>query len=211
MSRFIEKIREASPADLMTDLAIANLFPRSPDQRYALVKRAIAKGELIHIRRGLYYLGRRYQRGPLNLFAIAQQVYAPSYVSFESALSHHGWIPEAVRTVTSSTSKRSRSFETPLGRFIYIHVSCHPFLTGIFYEKSGADTFWIAPPCRAIADYVAAYKKDWRGISPLLKSLRIEEEDLANTSREELLQLEAIYRSRLVKRFLRGVRKDLSL
>lgn len=211
MLDFIEKIQDGLPGDLVTDTDIANLIPGSKNQRYALVKRAIARGDLIHIRRGLYCLGKRYRRGPLNLLVIAPRVYGPSYISFESALAHHGWIPEAVRSVTSATSKRSQNFETPLGLFVYTHVSSNPFLADVFCEKAGTEPFWIASPWRAIADYVYAHKRNWKGMDPLLKSLRIEEEDLKNTKSENLDKLQGVYRSQRVQRFLKGVQKDLGL
>lgn len=198
-------------ADLVTDADISNLIVDSPDRRYASIKRAIAKGELLHLRRGLYYLGKRYQRGPVNLFVLAQKIYGPSYISFESALAHHGWIPEAVRTVTSATSKRARTFETSLGYFNYARASSYPFLTGVFREGEGQNFYWMAGPWKALADYVYAIKKDWKGITPLIKSLRIEEDDLKDTKGETLLELQEAYRSRRVKRFLKGVRRDLKL
>src|SRR3989338_8200638 len=108
MSRFIESIRDKIPYDVFTDEAVHQLIRESPDTRYGLVKRAIAKGELIHLRRGLYGFAKKYQRRGTNLFELAQMMYGPSYISFESALSYHGWIPEAVYTVTSAAMKRSK-------------------------------------------------------------------------------------------------------
>ncbi len=195
--------------NLVTDTDIANVIRGSHDKRYALLKRALAKGDLIHLRRGLYLLGKQYQREPLNLFAVAQKIYGPSYISLESALAHHGWIPEAVRTVTSATSKRSSLFETPLGVFSFSRIIVSPFLIDVSREVSGEDSFWIAGPWKAIADYVYFYKKEWKGIAPLLESLRIEEEEILTAKKETLLELESAYRSRRVKRFLKGVRKDL--
>jgi predicted transcriptional regulator of viral defense system len=211
MERFSERIQDQIPRDFFTDADIANLIPGSADRRYALVKRAIAGGQLLHIRRGLYFLAPRYRRGPANLFVVAQILYGPSYISFESALSHHDWIPEAVRTITSATSRRSRDFDTPLGRFRYSHIPCSPFLVGVVREVVDKESFWVAQPWKAIADYVYSFKKDWTGIDPLLRSLRIEEENLKETRKETLLALKESYRSRRVLRFLRGVERNLGL
>ncbi len=59
---------------------------------------------------------------PLNeetLFLIANKLYAPSYVSFEMALSYYGLIPEGVYAITSATSKKTATFQTPIGKFSY--------------------------------------------------------------------------------------------
>jgi predicted transcriptional regulator of viral defense system len=56
------------------------------------------------------------------LFLIANRIYAPSYISFESALSWHGLIPEGVFSITSATSKKTKTFYTPQGTFIYHHL-----------------------------------------------------------------------------------------
>ena len=45
----------------------------------------------------------------------AAAVASPSHVSLESALAHHGLIPEAVQQTSSVTAHRSRSFTTDLG------------------------------------------------------------------------------------------------
>lgn len=211
MSHFLERIQDQLSKDFFTDADITNVIFGSANRRYALMKRAIAGGQLIPIRRGLYYLAPRYRRGPVNLFVVAQKVYGPSYISFESALAHHGWIPEAVRMITSATSRRSRDLDTPLGRFRYSHIACSPFLVGVSREVVGKESFWMAQPWKAIADYVYSFKKDWTGVDPLLRSLRIEEENLKETRKDTLLALKASYRSRRVLRFLRGVERNLGL
>ena len=102
MNKIIEYVYEHLPYDVFTDRDIAQLILRgSKDSRYGLIKRALKKSEIIRIRRGLYCLAKKYERRPLNLFSIAQLIYGPSYVSLESALSYHGWVPEGVFMTTS--------------------------------------------------------------------------------------------------------------
>jgi len=52
MLKIIERIVENVPKDILTDDILMNLWGGSPDRRYGVIKRAIAKGELIHIRQG---------------------------------------------------------------------------------------------------------------------------------------------------------------
>ena len=86
-------LMEKIPQDSFSDVEILNCFGGSPNHRYALIKRAVKHQELIHLRRGFYLLSEKYRRHPLNLFCLAQKMYGPSYISFESALSYHPFIP----------------------------------------------------------------------------------------------------------------------
>jgi predicted transcriptional regulator of viral defense system len=122
MSKLIEQILDHIPHDVSADTELAALLPGLDSSRPQQVKRAIAKSDLVPIRRGLYLLFKRYQRHNVNLNGLAQNIYGPSYISFESALSYHQLIPEAVYTVTSASSKRAREFSTPLGIFAFTQV-----------------------------------------------------------------------------------------
>lgn len=212
MNRLTEKIFECIPYGNFTSLDVANLFPGSEDRRFGLVKRAIANGEIIHIRRGLYCIAPKYQKVSINLHALAQHIYGPSYISLESALSWHGWIPEAVYTFTSVSFKKSKEFKTPLGMFSYTRVPQKVFYTSVkrLTDEAG-NIFLIASPMKALADYVYAHKRDWVGLEPLVKSLRIEQEDLESVTDDELDMLIANYTSRRVQKFIKGLKKDLNL
>lgn len=56
------------------------------------------------------------------LFLIANKIYQPSYISFESALAYYNLIPEGVYTITSATSVKTKSFDTIVGKFSYRHI-----------------------------------------------------------------------------------------
>lgn len=209
MSKFIEIIRDKIPYDIFTDEAVRQLIRESPAARYGLVKRAISKGELIHLRRGLYGFSEKYQRRGMNLFELAQMIYGPSYISFESALSHHGWIPEAVYTVTSSTMKRSKTYDTPLGAFSYTRIPAIPFFAGVERIENQNGIFFMATPWKALADYVYANKKNWQGTQPLIQDLRIEEKYLKRADPYLLNELKEHSNSLRVKEFIEGVKKSL--
>jgi len=48
-------------------------------------------------------------------------IYDPSYISFEYALSYWNLIPEGVKEIVSLTTGKTKQFDTPVGRFGYIH------------------------------------------------------------------------------------------
>jgi hypothetical protein len=180
------------------------------NQRYGVVKRAIASGRLIRIRRGLYCLDNRYLKKKPNLFELAGRVYGPSYISFQSALSFHQWIPEAVYTITSACIKRNRTFNTPLGIFSYLKIpESFAFFNVIRYEENG-DFFYIAEPWKALLDYMYAYKKNWQGTLSLFQDLRIEKEALQSISTKDLVKLAPLYKSRKIDTFVLNIMKELN-
>jgi len=58
------------------------------------------------VRQGIYIAN----FNPPQKFEAANYLYKPSYISFESALSFYGVIPETIYTVTSATTKASKEF-----------------------------------------------------------------------------------------------------
>ena len=131
----------------------------------------------------------------------------------ESALSLHGWIPEAVHSVVSVSLGRAKSFETPVGYFDYVQIAQHPLLAAVERvgdESAGAFSF-VASPLKAIADYVASRGVDWHGVEPLEESLRIDSENLESLRPDDFNELEGVYKSRRARVFLAGLRKELGI
>lgn len=87
------------------------------------------------------------------LFAIANKMYAPSYISFESALSWYGLIPEGVFSITSATTKKTKTFDTDPGTFMYHRLKPDLFF-GYTLESFHNHTFKIADPEKTILDYL---------------------------------------------------------
>jgi len=211
MNKVSERVFELLPWSQFTVQDLATLFPGSENRRYALVKRALASGEIIRIRRGVYCLAPKYRKKSMNLYALAQHVYGPSYVSLESALSWHGWIPEAVHAVTCTSFKKSKEFRTPLGIFSYDRIPQKVFYVEVdrLTDASG-NVFLMATPLKALADYVYVRKRDWTGIEQATGSLRIELEQLEGVSRSSFEAISTNYSSSRVKQFLEGLGKDLN-
>ena len=176
---------------------------------YAHVQRALKSGEVIQLRRGLYHLSSSVFPALVSTEMLANLIYGPSYVSLESALSYHGWIPEAVHNCTSVTSGRPRHFDTPHGRFSYVRIKQTPLMAGVLCEQVTGGTFLVATPLKALADIVAARGLDWGDSGPLVSSLRIEPEDIDGLTSEDFDMLDGVYYSRRARTFLAGLRKEL--
>jgi hypothetical protein len=183
----------------------------SADRQYSLLKRAMNAGEVLRIRSGLYCLAPRYLSAKPNPLVLAERIYGPSYISLETALSYHGWIPEAAYAVTSASLPRSTEFDTPVGLFTYTRVPQHTFLADVQRVETGrsSESFLLASPLKAVADYVYVHKCNWTTARPLFESLRIEEDCLAETSPESMNRLRANYRSKRVRTFLEGLQEEL--
>lgn len=185
----------------ITDTEIAVLLGGSDDRRYSWVKRALHQEELVRLRRGLYLIDHL----PLDAFEVAQHLYGPSYISLESALSYHGWVPEAVYVTTSVSAKRSPNIQTPVGVFSYDHTPEEQFFMGV--EK--IEGFLMATPWKALADYVYVYHKKWKNLSEVMKDLRIERASIEEADRKSLEEIAEYYDSPRVRRFAKLMLRQL--
>ena len=208
--QLIEDILTKLPFDVFSDAELATIIENTPAVRHSRLTRALAKGVIIQLRRGLYCMAEPYRRQRLNPYELAQRIYGPSYVSFESAFAYHNLIPEAVYCVASASAKRAREFSTPLGMFTYTQIPPRVFAVEVERIVEGRSVFLMASPLKAIVDYVYTRRLSWQGLTPLVESLRMEESDLIFKA-EDIDNLEQTYQSPRVSRFLTGLKKDLSL
>jgi len=105
------------------------------------------------------------------LFEIANRIYAPSYVSFEMALSYYGLIPESVFAITSASTRKTSRFSTTLGEFLYRTIRPRLFF-GFEIRRDGGKTFKIAQPEKAFLDLL--YIKTELRQSPDFASMRVD-------------------------------------
>jgi hypothetical protein len=210
MHTLTEIALERAAAGVFTRPEVACWVGGTPQRQFSLVKRALASGEIVRIHRGLYCLAAKYLRQKSDPLVLAQRIYGPSYISLETALSYHGWIPEAVYAVTSACLERSRQYDTPLGLFSFTHVPQATLFAEVSrVEKDDGGSFLIASPIKALADYVYVHKCDWDSARPVVESLRVDEGLLLSVEAQEFDRLVANYSSGRVRGLLDGLRKDL--
>lgn len=133
-----------------SSIVLASLFPKTK-QISDKARYLEQEGRIIRLKRGLYVRSAEDGAMPLPLL-IANHLYGPSYVSFQTALRHYGLIPERVYETQSMTIKHSRSFDTPLGHFSYRSCGVNYFPIGIRQEREDEDTYLIASPEKALCD-----------------------------------------------------------
>ena len=110
------------------------------------------KGYLKKIRRGFYRLGAQ-ELNQDSLFYTANKIYAPSYVSLETALKYYGLIPEEIFQITSVSVKKATHFETPVGNFRYRHIKPSLFW-GYQLVNWDKQKLLLAEPEKAVLDYL---------------------------------------------------------
>jgi hypothetical protein len=208
MNRLTRSILEQNLPPVFTQEAVKSLEP-DDNVRYCQMRRAIASGDIIRIRRGYYTLNKIYGRGLPNSNVLAQKFVPESYISLESALRDAGWIPEAVCVIISVTTNRQKTIDTPFRRFYYEIIPQKNIYAGTIRCQYDDDYYREAKPLKALADYIYERGLDWTTIEPLVESLRIEIDDLETLTRNDFDELEGNYESSLVERFLSGIKKEL--
>lgn len=118
------------------------------------LNRWVKDGRLIKLQKGTYTLAEPYIKLKPELFAIANNLKSPSYVSLQSALSWYGLIPEFVPAITSVTTGRPGVISTSLGRFEFRHVDKDFFWGYSEVKLSEKQNAFIALPEKALLDLV---------------------------------------------------------
>lgn len=118
------------------------------------LSRWVASGRLIQLRRGLYALAPPYRKTEPHPFVVANRLVRGSYVSLQSALAHHGLIPEYVPVVTSVTTGRPQHRENPFGSFVFHHCAPHGLAGYRLEALGGGQEALVATPAKALADLV---------------------------------------------------------
>lgn len=127
---------------------------RNPGEVRRQISRWTRAGRVLQIRRGLYALPAAFRKGAVHPFVVANRMVKGSYVSCQSALAHHGLIPEHVPVVTSVTTGRPGSWDTPLGGYEFRHVNRAMFSGYMRVDLGGGQEAFVAPPEKAILDLV---------------------------------------------------------
>ena len=157
-----------------------------PAQKKATIRQYLCRwkksGQISSLRRDLYELTFPCSYDLPDLY-LANKIYAPSYVSLETALSHYGMVPEVSMAVTSITAKPTRRFNNSHGLFIYRSVRTKAFC-GYTIEDHNGFPVLIAEPEKALTDYF--YFKTLRGAKFDAREARLDKKKIARLDRDKL-------------------------
>ncbi len=138
-------------------------------------------GYLHQLRRGLYALAPPLRKTVPHPFLIANKLVAGSYVSLQTALAHYNLIPEYVPMTTSVTTHRPSRRETPLGVYLYRHITPSLFFGYTTLTVSANQTAFIAEPEKALLDLLYFHPKQHS--MAYLRELRLQNLDRFNPRR----------------------------
>ena len=111
----------------------------------------VKKGNLLRLKNGIYAFAKDKEK--IKGEEIASFLYEPSYLSLESALAWHGFIPEMVYAYVSLTARINRKFTNDFGTFLYRHIKPELFW-GYTEIKTEHGHFLLAEPEKALLDYL---------------------------------------------------------
>ena len=209
MNSLTEKAIKNAKTGIFTLSEAQSWFSGSRASLLVAISRAVASGDILPIRRGLYCLSRELSPVLPNQQVIANFVQGPAYVSMESALEYYGLIPEAVRIVISVTNGRTKTYETPAGTFKYLHIAQFPLMASVERHDDPSGVFFVATPLKALCDIVASRKIDWTSLEPFFDSYRLDEDVVGRIGKREIGNLSVVYKSCRVRAFLDGLRKEI--
>lgn len=114
-----------------------------------ILERYCKIGILTRLKKGLYAVKAK----PPTTFQMANRLYQPSYISFETALSYHGILPETIYAIVSATTKPTREFDIGGRMFIYHKIKKKAYV-GYEPVRLDNDVIKIASPEKALADHL---------------------------------------------------------
>ncbi|MFW7382130.1 MAG: type IV toxin-antitoxin system AbiEi family antitoxin domain-containing protein [Oligoflexus sp.] len=159
---------------------LAAFFPEKAAPR-KFCERLVNKGLLIRLKKGVYAF-----RENIDSLLIANYLAPCSYISFETALSYYGMIPEYVPVIMSvSTAIKRRDFVTELGIYEYHYQTPALYALGMDMARVSerAPALLIATKEKALSDALARrsevyHDKNHEFLAAILHSLRVEEVEL---------------------------------
>lgn len=115
------------------------------------------------------------------LFYLANIIRTPSYITSWAALQYYNLTTETIFSITSVTTKVTRSYQTKLGSFSY--QSIKKVLFSDFVLKKEKFDFYIATPSKALFDLLYFRTNQFRGVNlgkvnDLIAELRIDFEEM---------------------------------
>jgi len=216
MKPLVEQLIQSQYANrIVTEKQLSRMIEGGAARRYGLVNRALKAGELVRIQRGLYVLADKFRNQSVHPFRLAQALSPGSYVSLETALGFHGWIPEAVYTTASIVvGRKSKEVVHPLlGSFAFHPIAVHKpaFLELVDRVQINQQTMLVAKPLRALLDIVCLQKIKWQGLEWIEYGLRVEREYLLTATGDDFSALKSVYKHKSVQKFITSLQTELAL
>jgi len=185
--------------------SIGDVEKQFPSMNLMNLVRWQRKGYILKLRNRWYAFNDAESHENMEWLA-ANLIYAPSYISLQTALSWYNLIPEMVVATISVSIRKTNKFSTPLGKFDYHRIK--PELFGFGYAFEDMDAYrsksnnsrkiMVATPQKAILDFF--YINSFYNSAKDMEDLRLNDTELANTINEDFYKFLGRYESRALER-----------
>lgn len=166
------------------------------------IQRMVSNNEIYPIIQGLYETNKY-----VNPFYLADPIYSPSYISFETALSFYDLIPERVYQIKNATfdKKKKKEYNTIFGSYSYQDIPKEAFPYGIKLIEIDGYTYKIATMEKALLDMLYSTTPPINNMKEmkeyLFENLRINPIRLESFNVEFVTEISKLYKSKTVKIF----------
>ncbi len=171
------------------------------------IQRMVKNGELVPITKGLYETDKS-----VNPYFLANAIYSPSYISFETALAYYNLIPEAVYMIKNATfgKNKKKEYKTVFGVYSYQDIPKEAFPYGTKCVSFGEYTYYIATKEKALLDQLYSTSpilnmKEMREY--LFENMRINDIELDSFDIDFISSLSKLYHSKNVELFERMLKR----
>jgi len=150
--KFIKKLKKLNKL-YYTIADILTISDYSENSLYVILNRLVKQGELVRITSGIYILPERYG----EIEQIANTLYFPSYLSFDTALAKFGVISQLPYTLMFATPLKTKTIQLSDYKAEYRKLKKELFF-GYTINKEG---LFIATPEKALFDiyYISSFGK----------------------------------------------------
>jgi predicted transcriptional regulator of viral defense system len=181
-SKILKKIKEIGK-DFYTIPDLEKISGLKKKSLFVALSRLEKKEEILRIAKGFYILPEQ----KIDAEKIATQIYAPSYVSFESALARYGILSQIPYAITLATTRKPKTISI-LGKL----ADYRRIKKELFFGFSLAEGVYAADPEKALLDTLYF-------VSLGRTTLSFEELDLSKIDKPKFWRYAKLYPARVQK------------
>ncbi len=156
----------------------------------------VKKGYVICLKRGIYTLNDDDRAIGVSRYFLANNLYSPSYISLETALSYYGFIPERVHTITSVTTKKTQHFNNTFGDFVYRHIKLSAFNDFVAIKDEHNNVVHIATPEKAIIDFLYFKTLEMKTLNKTIFTKSFRFQNLKDLNTAKLKEISRLYHNK---------------
>jgi len=158
------------------------------------ISRFLKRKDILPLKNGLYISAKFFADNKSDIsysFYLANILRTPSYVSSWAALQYYNLATEAIRSITSVTSKVTRGYETKAGTFSYQSINRNLFSD--YSLVKGKFDFYIASPSKALFDLLYFRTHQFRSvrfgdIAKMVEELRVDIDEMDEEDRKRFYE-----------------------